>query len=93
MCILGAKSAMGDVQSWKVFADYKRFAHLTARSVSTPVKVIGPAADNVLPSVVAASSVASPQGQLTCEDGLYCFMQTEKSHSYGSWTAKELESG
>ena len=26
-----------------------------------PVNVIGPAADNVLPSVVAASSVASPQ--------------------------------
>ena len=44
----------------------------------TPAKVIGPAADSVLPSVVAASSVASPQWQLTCEDGLYCFVKLEE---------------
>ena len=43
-----------------------------------PVNVIGPAADNVLPSVVAASSVASPQSQLKCTHSrLYCYMKLE----------------
>ena len=52
--------------------------HMSLQRATTPVKVIGPAADNVLPSVVAASSVASPHRQHTCEDGLYCVMRPEE---------------
>ena len=49
--------------------------HMSLWWAITPANVIGPAADRVLPSVVAASSVAAPQWQLTCKiDGLHCYM-------------------